>query len=178
MQIMKVCKTYDIPKEPKYDKLREQFKSKLWRMGKRLASRGGPGRERQLKLWKEGAQSTWALSVEIGSLYRQLQRQFKKLEVQNQWLTSDLKLLKEKRKEKTQQLQSQLRTIQTVVHRALTGDLHVPHTKKALVEYTAKYQKSKQKILAKEMKSALKMCDRECIMESAKEREEWEAPTR
>ena len=119
--ILKVCKTYDIPKEAINDKLREQFKSKLWRMGKRLATRGGPGRERQLKLWKERAQSTWVLSIEIGSLHRQLQRQFKKLEVQNQRLTSDLKVLK-KRKEETQQLQSQLRTIQTVVHRVLTGD--------------------------------------------------------
>ena len=90
-------------------------------MGKRLATHGGPGRERQLKLWKEGALSTWVLSIEIGSLHRQLQRQFKKLEVQNQRLTSDLKVLKEKRKEETQQLQSQLRTIQTVAHRALTG---------------------------------------------------------
>ena len=99
--ILKVYKTYDIPKEAINDKLREQFKSKLWRMGKRLATHGGPGRERQLKLWKEGAQSTWVLSIEIGSLYRQLQRQFKKLEVQNQRLTSDLKVLKEKRKEET-----------------------------------------------------------------------------
>ena len=125
--ILKVCKTYDIPKEAINDELREQFKSKLWRMGKRLTTHDVPGRERQLKLWKEGAQSTWVLSIEIGSLHCQLQRQFKKLEVQNQWLTSDLKLLKEKRK----QLQSQLRTIQTVAHCALTGDLHVPQAKKA-----------------------------------------------
>ena len=99
--ILKVCKTYDIPKEAINDKLREQFKSKLWRMGKRLATHSGPGRERQLKLWKDRAQSTWVLSIEIGSLHRQLQRQFKKLEVQNQQLTSDLKVLKEKRKEET-----------------------------------------------------------------------------
>ena len=43
--IIKVCKTYDIPKEAINDKLREQFKSKLWRMGKRLATHGGQGRE-------------------------------------------------------------------------------------------------------------------------------------
>ena len=35
----------------------------------------------------------------------------------------------------------------------------MPQTKKAWVDYTPKYQKSKQKILAKEMKSAPKMCD-------------------
>ena len=145
----KVCKTYDIPKGAINDKLREQFKFKLWGMVKRLATHGGPGLEWQLKLWKEGAQSTWVLFFEIGSLHRQLQRQFKKLEVQNQRLTSDLELLKEKRIEETQQLQSQLRTIQTVAHRALTVGLRVPQTKKAWVQYAPKYQKSKQKILAK-----------------------------
>ena len=152
--IHKVFNKHDIPLEIVTNKVRELFKSKLWRMGKRFASHGGPGQKKQLSLWKEGKQSTWTLEID-------------ELHVRVVELTSKIATMEKQQAEQAEQavqLQSQLSTLQLITHRSLNGELHIPKSKKKWNDYTQKHKKKKQKTLAKEVTAVLKICDSSCLI--------------
>ena len=73
-----------------------------------MASFGGPGRERQLALWKEGPQGTWVitLEIEISSPHPQA---YEEWELEKHLLENQLSILKEEsreQREETEQLKS------------------------------------------------------------------------
>ena len=162
--IHKTFQKYSIPMQAINNNVREQFKSKIWRMGKRYFTFGGPGREKQLKLWKVGPclMSTWVLTVDITYLHNNLQSEHDELKLQQGQLTNkiiDLQREKEQQQEHTNELQSQLTTIQQITHEVLTGDKHVHNARKPWQEYTPKHQILKKKKLSNEITAVLKICD-------------------
>ena len=70
-------------------------------------------------------------------------------------------LTKEKKEQQqyTEQLKSQLTTVQELTHNTLVGNLHIPRSQKHGQDYNKKYQKAKDKKLAKEIKVMLTACD-------------------
>ena len=68
--ITKVFHHYEIPLYIT-DAIRAAFKSKLWRMGKCLATLGGPKRAQRIEDWKN---SMWTFSVSSSEVCRQLHK--------------------------------------------------------------------------------------------------------
>lgn len=76
--ITKVFNHYSIPLTVT-DPIRATFRSKLWRMGKKLSTLGGTSREEQLRRWKA---SIWSLKVDSDEVLRQLRKRTRQTEHQ------------------------------------------------------------------------------------------------
>ena len=88
------------------ENIRTTFKSKLWRMGKRINTVGGTKQKKELLLnWKEGRESIWNLTINESEVCRQIFARKRLAEVQleqerikTQKLEAEVKDLKEKTK--------------------------------------------------------------------------------
>lgn len=116
--IMKVFNHYSIPLNVA-DSVRTTFRSKLWRMGKKLSTLGGTNREEQLRRWKA---SIWSLKIDSNEVLRQLRKRTLQTEHQLEYEISkrrraeeEVKSLKSevKKLEKTRDKNSETRTSKT-----------------------------------------------------------------
>ena len=89
------------------DKIRITFKSKLWRMRKKLSSTGGKKRKQLLCSWKEGKGSVWDFTVDGNEASRQMTARKRQVEEQLQQQTIKQLKLEEEVKELKHRVQTQ-----------------------------------------------------------------------
>ena len=84
------------------DKIRATFKTKLWRMGRKLSTTGGKQRNKLLCCWKDGDESVWNFTADEGDVNSQLMKRKRQVEelqqemVKRQKLEDEVKDLKQK----------------------------------------------------------------------------------
>ena len=85
------------------DKIRATFKTKLWRMGRKLSKTGGKQRKELLHRWEEGEESLWNFTVDESEATSQMMARKRKVEnqlhqerVKRQKLEEKVKDLKQK----------------------------------------------------------------------------------
>ena len=64
------------------DKIRATFKTKLWRMGRKLSKTGGKQRKELLHRWEEGEESLWNFTVDESEATSQMMAHKRKVENQ------------------------------------------------------------------------------------------------
>ena len=74
------------------DKIQATFKTKLWRMGRKLSTTGGKQRNKLLCCWKDGDESVWNFTVDEGDVNSQLMKRKSQVEELQQEMVKRQKL--------------------------------------------------------------------------------------
>ena len=153
--ITKVFNHYSIPLDIT-DSIRATFRSKLWRMGKKLSTMGGTKRDEQIERWKE---SVWSLKIESTEVLRQLRKRARQTEHQLECESSkrhraeeEVKSLKAEVKKLEKTCDENLKTIKRL--RTGKSEKSRGRSKKSWDMYSRQHQSVIKTSLANDVKNA------------------------
>ena len=144
--INKVFNHYKIPLDVT-DSIRATFKTKFWRMGKRLSTLGGPRRSQEINKWKD---TIWTLTVTQDEVCKQLRK--RKCEVEN--------LLSEEIS-KRRKLEQDLQSLEKEVTDKQTSSQPQRSQRKQLQAYSRQQRSNIRKKISSKIKLALSDCTNE-----------------